>query len=620
MLRVKALAKAVNGWSDAGRDSYATGESMQAVKCWIAIQLKFRPARGLTHGVLLAALASNGIVLSPQLSAEDKFIIQPKRVVKTAEATELQATRPPQIPPPSFQSTGQSTGDTLANQVANQGHSSQNLPGQNLPGTQPNDWGPTNGDTDTNGGDTNGDTARRGDAGTQFGLAASDNAGLRWTKRDAIHSRVPAEFPHAQLGVQPALNATDAATLHRERIHPINDAIQEVLELELPSPTPFLSASGDFGKVSDWEELSSPLVGQDAPYPLVRSQSMSTQLLGQSPSSGSPPHFQLASKVSRQIIGDWDQTEKHPVVPIHLAAGWDSIGRQLTGHLRQSEKLASRGVVLSAREECQHALLILARHLDHLTNSFASEPGMHAAQTALRESADFTDYLLTAEDGVLKQIVHSHETPLLKHANLRQASPLTLAEHYRRYAERQIVQASQHHPWFSDILYHLGRTYQAEADISPSHKSDHLRGLALAYYRAAWTITPSNALAANQIGFVLLQQDRPKEAQQFLIASVDAKLDAPALQNLAEASRRLGDTAMEQWSLRTLASAASGNPPPNQVPPVQLIDNATFVTVSPMTSGPQNVHQQPGVFQTHQHAGVPTAATAKAPASPSVIR
>lgn len=407
---------------------------------------------------------------------------------------------------------------------------------------------------------------------------------------------------------QPGTHLSEPARNERTEIPPLEFSPQEGQQSANAQYSPAQSHSPAQSQFPSPTHRQPNFQEQIFPQP---ANAISAQLTAGSspPNLHEEPRIRMASKISKQIMGDQDQQGQQPVRQVSLALGWASVGRQLAVHLRQSEHLAARGVFLSSREESQLALLLLVRYLDHLSNSFESEPGLHAAQTALRESADFTEFLLTADEGVLRQIVHSHETPLLKKSQLSQVSPLTLAEHYRRYAEGQIIEASQNHPWFSDVLYQVGRTYQAEAELANNSNADHLRGLALVYYRAALAIVPTNALASNQIGFVLLQQDRPLEAQQFFVASVDAKLNVPALQNLVEASRRLRDMPMEQWAMNTLTAIRSGQPADEPMP-IQVVDNATFATLSPPSAGPkappQSTQSSVSPVATHNIPGAPT--------------
>jgi tetratricopeptide (TPR) repeat protein len=287
---------------------------------------------------------------------------------------------------------------------------------------------------------------------------------------------------------------------------------------------------------------------------------------------------------TRQIEASLVSSVK-PIVP---SSGWEAIGQQLSGHLTRSEQLSRRGVLLSARDEAKQALLVLSRHLDLLSNDFISEPAIHSAQNALREVMDLTNWLHTTDPERIQQIVDSHETPVLKKIQWDKVSPLTIAQHYHWFAERSLIDASRGHPWFSDILYVLGRTYQAEADQLSGAAADTFRMHALTHYRAALEIRPSHALAANQAGYVLLRLDRPWEARAYLIASVNQYPNEASLKNLIEASRRLSDHQTERIARELVATMPQSVAAEVSMPQVEIVDQRTFAALSPMTAGPKS--------------------------------
>ncbi|MFO0942026.1 MAG: hypothetical protein U0930_14880 [Pirellulales bacterium] len=289
----------------------------------------------------------------------------------------------------------------------------------------------------------------------------------------------------------------------------------------------------------------------------------------------------LASKVSKQILADRTEPTKQLSLNGTSITGPAAVEQQLTALMSRSEQLCRRGMFLSAREESFAAMIQLSRYLDSLSNNLNSEPCLRAARTAMREAEDFSELLPLSS---VQELAGSHETPVLKGVDLTRVPPASLAQLYYQHAESKLMEGSQQHPWFSDIFYSVGRTYQAEADSQAELGATHLRLQAVVFYRAATTIRPKNSLAANQLGFVLLQMDRPREAQLALVASVDTKLDLPALQNLAEASRRLGDQRMHQWAVNMIASLQRQSPSPNQpqAPQVLEVDNRTFGQTTPI--------------------------------------
>jgi tetratricopeptide (TPR) repeat protein len=287
--------------------------------------------------------------------------------------------------------------------------------------------------------------------------------------------------------------------------------------------------------------------------------------------------LRLASQVSQQNIGP-REFKRSLARPGRALLGPAAVEQQLTENLKRAEALCSRGAFRSARAEADVALVQLARYLDSISNSFHSEPALRSAQTALKESADF---ISPHSEKLWREVVQVHETPVLKGVDLSRAPPVNLAQAYYQYAEDLLRDGSEQHPWFSDIFYMLGRTLQAEADTISGADANRLRTEAVVYYRAAALLRPNNSFATNQLGYVLLQLDRPAEAQAALVASVDARLEIPALQNLAEASRRIGDKRMQDWAVRT-ASHKKSQLPLYEAPAVIELDNAAFANTTPV--------------------------------------
>ncbi len=296
----------------------------------------------------------------------------------------------------------------------------------------------------------------------------------------------------------------------------------------------------------------------------------------------------LASLVSSRIIGDAPAHAQDVALDsVDPAPGWNAVGERLSRHIHNCEALLRRNAFFSAREEAESAAVYLVRILDLMSNNYGSEPLLLAAQQALNESEDFTfSQRLTTDQNFLERLIASHQTQLLKNSDVSQLSPLVAAQHYRQHAIECLVQASQGHPWGSEVYYTLGRTLQAQADGSPAN-SDALRWRAVTYYQAATAVAPSNSIATNQLGYILLQMDRPQDARASLVASVEAKLSESALENLVEASRRLNDGATQHWAMQHLASMRHSQPPQSPVPQVVEVDPQTFMAISPRSIGPQ---------------------------------
>lgn len=340
-------------------------------------------------------------------------------------------------------------------------------------------------------------------------------------------------------------------------------AAAEAVTSAVPTPTPTTNSTSSLAWVA--QEQAAPQPGGDG--------------------SGKT----LASLVSSQILTQpRDSSAAGPAVAaIDAPPGWQAIGHALGQRISNCEMLLNRHAYFSAREESEAAFLYLARVLDLMSNSYTSEPAWHTANKALQEAEDFsTAQRLTSDSDFMRRLILSHETPVLKEVNASELAPLAAAQHYRQYAENKLVEASQGHPWASEIAYALGRTYQAQADAAEDGARDLLRWRAVTLYRGARGIAPDNAMAANQLGYVLLQMDRPQDARQALLDSLRAQPSLPALENLVEASRRMGDAATGQWAAQQVLALKDNAPPPNTAPEVIEVDPRTFAALSPYAAGP----------------------------------
>ncbi len=306
------------------------------------------------------------------------------------------------------------------------------------------------------------------------------------------------------------------------------------------------------------------------------------------PSEESGSHrFQLASRISAQIRQPGSDGATIENLPrLEPPPGWQAVGQRLTSHWLECASLLRRGAHLSALDEAEQAVVYLTRILDASQNQHRAEPAWLNAQVALREAEEFDGGPQLAEDPeFLARLVASHATPILKRADLTAMSPLVAAQYYRRYALAQLLQAAHGHPWASELFVAIGQCYQARA-VTEGEQGGPLWYRALVFYQAAHQISPDNALAANQLAYTLLQLDRPREAREVLLPSVQQIATRENLQNLIEASRRTGDAATAGWATARLAQL--GRPPAGlPLPQVMEVPPDVFARLSPYEAIPQ---------------------------------
>lgn len=297
----------------------------------------------------------------------------------------------------------------------------------------------------------------------------------------------------------------------------------------------------------------------------------------------------LASMISNQIISGRPAADAvgRSVNSIDNPPGWQAIGEELSQRLGKCEALINRKAYFSAREDAEAAMLYLVRVLDLMSNRYHSEPAWHAASKAMSEAEDFSNtQRLTSDGDFLRRVILSHETPVLKDADATTLAPLAAAQHYRQYAEDKLVEAAQGHPWASEVLYALGRSYQSHSDASQGGLQQNLRWRAITLYRGARAIAPANATATNQLGFVLLQMDRPADAREALVASINAAPSRAAYENLVEASRRLGDANTGNWARQQALAFRSTSSAASSAPQFIEVDPRVFAAMSPYSIGP----------------------------------
>jgi len=318
----------------------------------------------------------------------------------------------------------------------------------------------------------------------------------------------------------------------------------------------------------------------------------------------------LASFVSSRILAERPAVDDggRIVAAIDNPPGWQAIGEELSQRIANCETLINRHAYFSAREEAESAMLHLVRLLDLMSNQYQSEPAWHAAQQAMLEAEDFANVQrLTSDSDFLRRIILSHQTPVLKDADVAALAPMAAAQHYRQFAEKKLIEASLGHPWASEIAYALGRTYQSQADATEDGLNQQLRWKAATFYRAALAVSPSNTVAANQLGYVFLQMDRPADARDALLTSIYSGPTLAAYENLVEASRRLGDSATSNWAWQQVTLAKSQLPAESGIPQFVEIDPRTFAAMSPYTIGPPPQQSTPGANSPFRTASMPHA-------------
>lgn len=363
-----------------------------------------------------------------------------------------------------------------------------------------------------------------------------------------------------------------------------------------PSVSPATSSSTTSSPTTSSPTVPFPTVPESrtsevrsAPFTLASTRATTHDVASPVQASQESSRAVLASLISDQIISGRPAADAvgRSVNSIDSPPGWQAIGEELSQRLGKCEALINRKAYFSAREDAEAAMLYLVRVLDLMSNHYHSEPAWHAASKAMSEAEDFSNtQRLTSDSDFLRRVILSHETPVLKDADATTLAPLAAAQHYRQYAEDKLVEAAQGHPWASEVLYALGRSYQSHSDASQDGLQQNMRWRAVTLYRGARAVSPANAPAANQLGFVLLQMDRPVDAREALVAALNAAPSRAAYENLVEVSRRLGDANTGNWARQQALAFRSTPSAAANAPEFVEVDPRVFAAMSPYSVGP----------------------------------
>jgi tetratricopeptide (TPR) repeat protein len=240
------------------------------------------------------------------------------------------------------------------------------------------------------------------------------------------------------------------------------------------------------------------------------------------------------------------------------------VTRRAAVHIEYAIDLAARGAVYSAREEFVKALSVISHSLDADAGSRVHSQALTAALRALREADDFSLDNLGADAGTdveLVGIVARHETPVLKKHNVAAMSPLIATQHYYLYAQQNLVLACGRQRAGAVALCGLARIRCYVADNHESWQTESLdRPRAIAMYRAALEVDPSNHVAANELGVLLAQYGQPREARELFLRSLSISPQPQTWYNLAKASQNLGDLAGARHAFSQHRNMLQNNP------------------------------------------------------------
>jgi hypothetical protein len=277
-----------------------------------------------------------------------------------------------------------------------------------------------------------------------------------------------------------------------------------------------------------------------------------------------------------------------PIASLENPPGWNAVEKSIREKLELCDTMLRRGAIFSARQTCWKGLEELCQVLDLHDPRGKRIESLRRALVAMREEEDFYRYsdIQLARGETLANLCFAHQTPIVRslleqdRSSTNGFNPLIAAQHYRSYARDQLVQACDYHPWGADLLYALGKAFEKQAWEDRS-RSALVHQHAELVYQAALETNPKQSLAATQLGYVLLQLDRPQEAQLVLVRSLQVAPSQASLQNLAEAYRRLHDATAVQWCVTQIALLQQNEQAKQIEIPFTEIDPRQFAAISP---------------------------------------
>ncbi len=204
-------------------------------------------------------------------------------------------------------------------------------------------------------------------------------------------------------------------------------------------------------------------------------------------------------------------------------------------HIGYGESLARRNSYMAAREEFTLALLLIARSHKAQSDPDAYSNSLAQGLTALDEAADFVG---PSQPGVMQQKVLSHRTKLISPNDIGNISRTKALDLYCGFAQSKIELAIGYSAAGSAALHTLGK-------IETRSSVDNRRGdwtgqaRALVFFRAAMSCNPANAVCANDLGVLLHDMGRLKEAEQVLKVAITSSPTRSAWANLSAVHSQL---------------------------------------------------------------------------------
>jgi tetratricopeptide (TPR) repeat protein len=201
--------------------------------------------------------------------------------------------------------------------------------------------------------------------------------------------------------------------------------------------------------------------------------------------------------------------------------------------IQYGESLARRRSHHAAREEFILALLMIANSHGNESANDAYTVRLVKGLAAMDEINDFASMRnRNGRDPQFQQAVYSHSTQILNGADLNLLSPRKAIDLYCGFSQSQIEQAIGFSTAGSKALHALGKLELKTPGTAPQQAATS-QTRALVFFRSSLSVNPNNALCANDLGVLLFNMGRLREAEEALKRSVESAQSREVWQNLA---------------------------------------------------------------------------------------
>ncbi|MEX2315808.1 MAG: hypothetical protein WD669_01560 [Pirellulales bacterium] len=286
---------------------------------------------------------------------------------------------------------------------------------------------------------------------------------------------------------------------------------------------------------------------------------------------------------------------------------------QLLPAVQRGCALAQRGALYAAQAEFIQVVRRVAQANDAECGTDQHSRALAEGLRALDEGGDFIPDGTGLEGELDVQIAaSSHRTPVVRERDSAIA-PHTAAALYHSFAEERLAAAVGGQQAGSMALYGLGKVHarlsEASGDSILATRS------AMTMYAAALAASPTNHLAANELGVLLCRTGHPAEAARLFEQSIDYAPCATAYHNLAVAQQKLGlsgPAAANQQEADRLAAWERSTGAVSRRAGIQWVSPSQMAQVAspPMPAVPVAEHSLPPGMPTAQNAPAPVPNTA----------